>query len=86
VFAKDTQQGFCILAAIGAKQGHYWLRGEAHGIGDGDADAPVADIETEKAGLGGDLERLHPRILVEGPIVRTVQACRFAAADSRRTA
>jgi hypothetical protein len=47
--ADDAQKRFCVLTALGANQGHDRLGGEANIVGDGDADATVADIETEQS-------------------------------------
>lgn len=50
-----------ILARIAAPlQGEHGLGGEPQFVGDGDADAAVADIETEKTGLGGGFQGFTP--------------------------
>ena len=51
VFANDAQKRFCVLTAVGANQGHDRLGDEAHSVGDGDADATVADIETDQSSM-----------------------------------
>jgi hypothetical protein len=53
VLAEETGDGLEVRAAAGAVEGEDGLRGEAEGVGEGDADAAVADVETNDAG-GGD--------------------------------
>ncbi len=50
VFADETGDGFKVGTEVGAMEGEEGLRGEAETVGDGEADASVADIEREDAG------------------------------------
>jgi hypothetical protein len=50
VLADEAGDGFEVGAEIGAVEGEEGLRGEAEGVGDGEADALVADVERENAG------------------------------------
>ena len=52
MLADEAGDGFEIGAEGGAVQGEERLRGETEGVGDGEADAAVADVEREDAGLG----------------------------------
>ena len=52
VLADEAGDGFEIGAEGGAMQGEERLRGETEGVGDGEADAAVADVECEGAGGG----------------------------------
>jgi len=52
VLADETGDGFEVGANGGAMEGEERLGGEAEGIGDGDADAAVTDVERERAGMG----------------------------------
>ncbi len=52
VLAQDAGDGFHVGAGVGAVQGEERLRGVAERVGDGDADAAVANIEGEDAGDG----------------------------------
>jgi hypothetical protein len=47
--ADDPLERFEVLAAVGPNQGEHRLRGQAHGIGDGDPDTAVANVEPEEA-------------------------------------
>ena len=54
VLAYEAGDGFEVGAEVGAVDGEERLRGEAEGIGEGEADAAVADVESEDAGgFGG---------------------------------
>ena len=44
VLADEAGDGFEVGAEVGAVEGEEGLRGETEGVGDGDADAAVADI------------------------------------------
>jgi hypothetical protein len=50
VLTKDAGYGLHVGSTVGAVQGEERLRGEAEGIGEGDTDAAVADIEADDAG------------------------------------
>ena len=52
VLADESGDGFEIGAERGAVEGEEGLRGEAEGVGDGETDAAVADVEREGAGMG----------------------------------
>jgi hypothetical protein len=52
VLADEASNGFEIGAEGGAVQGEEGLGGEAEGVGDGETDAAVADVECEGAGMG----------------------------------
>ena len=52
VLADEAGDGFEIGAEGGAVEGEERLRGEAEGVGDGETDAAVADVECEGAGMG----------------------------------
>jgi hypothetical protein len=68
VLAEDAGDGFEIGAAVGAVQGEEGLRGKAEGVGDGDADAAVADVEADDAAyLGARLLCIHlPSVCAAG--------------------
>jgi hypothetical protein len=50
VLADEAGDGFEVGAEVGAVEGEEGLGGEAEGVGDGEADALVADVEREDAG------------------------------------
>ena len=50
-FAEQAAEGFEVLLRVFADQGEDGLRGEAELVGDRDADAAVAEIEAQEAGL-----------------------------------
>jgi hypothetical protein len=50
-FAEKAAEGFKVLLRIFADEGEYGLGGEAEFIGDSDADAAIAEIEAQEAGL-----------------------------------
>lgn len=52
VLADEAGDGFEVGAERGAVEGEERLGGEAEGVGDGETDAAVADVESEDAGLG----------------------------------
>ena len=52
VLADETGDGFQVGAQGGAVEGEEGLRGEAKLVGDGEADAFVADVERESAWSG----------------------------------
>jgi hypothetical protein len=55
VLADEAGDGFEVGAEVGAVQSEEGLRGEAEIVGDGEADALVADVEREDAGLGHEV-------------------------------
>jgi hypothetical protein len=62
VLADEAADGFEVGSYVwfgaGAVEGEEGLSGEAEGVGDGEADAAVADVERESAGMGhGDSVR-----------------------------
>ena len=59
VFAHDAGERLQVLSAVGADQGEHRL-GQSQQIGDGHADAAVAYVEAEDAGL------IHMEILPSG--------------------
>ena len=52
VLADEAGDGFEVGAQGGAVEGEERLRGEAKGVGDGETDAAVTDVERESAGMG----------------------------------
>jgi hypothetical protein len=52
VLADEAGDGFEIGSERGAVEGEAGLRGKAEGVGDGETDAAVADVECEGAGMG----------------------------------
>jgi len=52
VLADEAGDGFEVGAEIGTVEGEERLGGEAEGVGDGEADALVADVEREDAWRG----------------------------------
>jgi hypothetical protein len=52
VLADEAGYGFEVGAEVGSVEGEEGLGGEAEGVGDGEADAAVADVEREGAGVG----------------------------------
>jgi hypothetical protein len=52
VLADEAGDGFEVGAERGAVEGEEGLGGETEGVGDGEADAAVADVERENAGMG----------------------------------
>ena len=52
VLADEAGDGFEVGAEGGAVEGEERLGGEAEGIGDGETDAAVTDVESERAGMG----------------------------------
>jgi len=52
VLADEAGDGFEIGSERGAVEGEEGLGGEAEGVGDGETDAAVADVEREDAGMG----------------------------------
>jgi hypothetical protein len=52
VLADEAGDGFEVGAEGGAVEGEEGLGGEAEGVGDGETDAAVADVECEGAGMG----------------------------------
>jgi len=49
VLADEAGDGFEVGAEVGAVDGEERLRGEAEGVGEGEADAAVADVESQDA-------------------------------------
>ena len=60
MLADETGDGLEVGARGGAMEGEERLRGEAEGVGDGEADAAVANVQREDAGWG-----LHGRSVYE---------------------
>ncbi len=52
VLADEAGDGFQVGAEMGAVDGEEGLRGEAELVRDGEADALVADVESQSAGVG----------------------------------
>lgn len=54
VLSEDAGNGLHVCAAIGPMQSEEWLRGEAEGIRDRDANAAVANVEADDTGGESD--------------------------------
>ena len=51
VLADEASDGFEVRSERGAVKGEERLGGETEGVGDGETDAAVADVERESAGM-----------------------------------
>ena len=69
VLADEAGDGFEIGTERGAMEGEERLGGETEGVGDGEADAAVADVERESAGVRHGVS-VRARPSVEGRVKR----------------